>query len=105
GFREQTLLAGIFRQAKDIRKEAAQAQTGKDMYAHAMNESSVDTAHPNGSIRLGVFKTNRRKAFDLTVEELGLHTFLPGATGSGKTTTLERLAGGAQGNGTRPCLI
>jgi len=99
GFREQTLLAGIFRQAKDVRKEAAQAQTGKGMYAHAMNDATVDAAHPNGGIRLGVFKTNRRKAFDLTVEELGLHTFLPGATGSGKTTTLERLADGAMASG------
>ena len=32
-----------------------------------MNESSVDAAHPGGSIRLGVFKTNRSKVFDLTV--------------------------------------
>lgn len=105
GFREQTLLGGIFRQAQEVRKEAAQAQTGKNMYARAMNESSVDAAHPNGSIRLGVFKTNRNKMFDLTVGELGLHTFLPGATGSGKTTTLERLADGAMASGSGLVII
>jgi hypothetical protein len=99
GFREQTLLGGIFRQAQEKRNVANQAQTGKAKYARSMNESSVDTAHPNGSIRLGVFKTNRNRMFDLTVGELGLHTFLPGATGSGKTTTLERLADGAMASG------
>lgn len=99
GFREQTLLGGIFRQAQEKRNVANQAQTGKAKYARSMNESSVDTAHPNGSIRLGVFKTNRNRVFDLTVGELGLHTFLPGATGSGKTTTLERLADGAMASG------
>ena len=105
GFREQTLLAGVFRQASARRAEAAQAQTGKGLYARSMNESSVDAAHPDGSIRLGVFKTNRRKAFDLTVAELGLHTFLPGATGSGKTTTLERLADGAMASGSGLVII
>jgi hypothetical protein len=99
GFREHTLLGGIFRQAQEKRNVANQAQTGKARYARSMNESSVDTAHPNGSIRLGVFKTNRNRMFDLTVGELGLHTFLPGATGSGKTTTLERLADGAMASG------
>lgn len=95
GFREQTLMGGIFRQAQQRRAEAAHADIAKGMYARSMNDTAVATAHPNGSIRLGIFKTNRNKMFDLTVGELGLHTFLPGATGSGKTTTLERLADGA----------
>jgi hypothetical protein len=105
GFREQTLLAGIFHQAKERREESAQAQSGKHMYAHAMNDATVDAAHPTGSIRLGVFKTNRKRMFDLTVAELGLHTFLPGATGSGKTTTLERLADGAMASGSGLVII
>jgi hypothetical protein len=105
GFREQTLLGGIFRQAQEKRNIAHEADTAKHMYARSMNESSVDAAHPNGRIRLGVFKTNRTKMFDLTVGELGLHTFLPGATGSGKTTTLERLADGAMASGSGLVII
>lgn len=58
-----------------------------------------------GRIRLDVEKDNPRRAFDLTLAELSLHTFLPGTTGSGKTTTLERLADGAMIHGTGLVII
>jgi hypothetical protein len=50
--------------------------------------------HPPGLIRLGRdVETNRH--FDLRPAELGEHVFIPGATGSGKTTTIGRLADGS----------
>lgn len=51
------------------------------------------TGHPSGLIRLGIEQETRRP-FDLRPEELAEHVFLPGASGSGKTTTLIRLADG-----------
>lgn len=54
-----------------------------------------DTGHPDGGIRLGALRDNRRKPFDLTPSELRSHVFIPGASGSGKTTTLARIADGA----------
>jgi hypothetical protein len=101
--REKTIHAGIFAQARE--GESGIAATLKDHLRHyasivsPQSPSSVTSAHPPGGIRLGVDKDNRRKAFDLTVADLRLHTFLPGATGSGKTTTLERIADGAMANG------
>ncbi|HCG01495.1 MAG TPA: hypothetical protein DEV93_13235 [Chloroflexi bacterium] len=49
--------------------------------------------HPPGSIRLGE-DTETGQPFDLTLAELGLHVFIPGASGMGKTTTLACLADG-----------
>jgi hypothetical protein len=49
--------------------------------------------HPPGKIRLGQ-NVEDRKHFDLTLEELHEHIFIPGASGSGKTTTVGRLADG-----------
>lgn len=57
------------------------------------------TAHPPGRVRLGVdAETNGPLDLDLP-PELAAHVFLPGASGSGKTTTLARLADGALANG------
>ena len=49
-------------------------------------------------IRLGIDRESRRP-FDLRPEELQQHVFLPGASGSGKTTTIGRLANGVLGLG------
>jgi len=53
--------------------------------------------HPRGKIRLGL--NEFRQVFDLDITELSQHVFVPGATRTGKTTTLMRLAGGALRNG------
>ena len=101
--REKTIHAGIFAQARE--GESGIKSTLQHHLRHyasivsPQSPSSVTSTHPPGGIRLGVDKDNRRKAFDLTVADLRLHTFLPGATGSGKTTTLERIADGAMANG------
>jgi hypothetical protein len=52
------------------------------------------TDHPHGFIRLGRDVEGNRH-FDLDPSELREHVFIPGATGSGKTTTVGRIADGA----------
>jgi hypothetical protein len=60
-------------------------------------DSSVE--HPPERVRLGVdAETNRPLDFDLPAD-LAAHVFLPGASGSGKTTTLARIVDGALANG------
>jgi len=54
--------------------------------------------HPPGVIRLGTISSSSR-AFDLALNEVEQHIFLPGASGTGKTTTIGRLADGALANG------
>jgi Type IV secretion-system coupling protein DNA-binding domain len=57
------------------------------------------TAHPPGRIRIGVdADTTRPLDLDLPAD-LAAHVFLPGASGSGKTNTVMRLADGALANG------
>ncbi len=61
-------------------------------------ETGRSPDHPPGHIRLGLDRETQRH-FDLAVpSEIAGHVFLPGATGSGKTTTLTRLADGALSN-------
>jgi Type IV secretion-system coupling protein DNA-binding domain len=55
-------------------------------------------AHPAGQIRLGMTVESRRP-LDLGLDDIAHHIFVPGASGSGKTTTLVRLADGALANG------
>ena len=55
-------------------------------------------AHPSGKIRLG-FVTDDGRPFDLGADDVAQHIFIPGASGTGKTTTLVRLADGALANG------
>jgi hypothetical protein len=56
-------------------------------------------AHPPGRIRLCVDEETNRP-FDLSLpDDLASHVFLPGATGTGKTTTVARLADGALASG------
>jgi hypothetical protein len=55
--------------------------------------------HPAGHIRLGVdAETNGPLDLELP-GDLATHVFLPGASGTGKTTTVTRLADGALANG------
>ncbi len=54
--------------------------------------------HPESKIRLGVAAEDNRP-FDIGAGEIAQHLFVPGASGSGKTTTLVRLADGALANG------
>jgi Type IV secretion-system coupling protein DNA-binding domain len=56
------------------------------------------TAHPPGFIRLGV-GANDGIPLDLGAHELAHHVFIPGGSGSGKTTTIARIAEGAIANG------
>lgn len=56
------------------------------------------TEHPAGAIRLG-FGVDDHVAFDLGADEIAQHVFIPGASGTGKTTTLMRLVDGALANG------
>jgi len=65
------------------------------------NTSRTDHSpgHPEGGIRLGVdSETNRSLDLQLPVD-LATHVFIPGASGTGKTTTLTRIADGALING------
>src|SRR5487761_1736248 len=60
---------------------------------------SDDAGHPAGSIRLGI-STLTRVPFDVPVPSgIVQHVTLLGLTGSGKTTTAERLAEGATASG------
>jgi hypothetical protein len=59
---------------------------------------SAVSGHPPGKIRLGISPSDGRP-FDLDINEIAQHVFIPGASGSGKTTTLVRLADGALANG------
>jgi len=51
-----------------------------------------------GGIDLGV-NAQSRQPFRISADELALHTFVPGGSGSGKTNTLMLLADGALANG------
>lgn len=55
-------------------------------------------AHPPGVVRLGL-NAERNEAFDLALEELKQHVFIPGASGSGKSTTIARIADGVMAAG------
>ena len=55
------------------------------------------SGHPQATIRLGLEGQNRE--FDLSSEEIRHHIFLPGASGTGKTTTIARIADGALASG------
>lgn len=54
-------------------------------------------AHPEGAIRLGLDTFGG--PFDLSLDELKQHIFIPGLPGVGKTTTLTRLVDGALTHG------
>ncbi len=87
----RTLLPNL-RQEERLRRESAVVHT------MSVRGPMATAAHPNGSIRLGI-EVGSSRPFDLHPRELTQHVFLPGASGSGKTTTLSRLADGALGIG------
>jgi hypothetical protein len=61
--------------------------------------SPPSAAHPARCIRIG-YDLETGRALDLVLpQDLATHVFLPGVTGSGKTTTIARLAEGALVNG------
>jgi Helicase HerA, central domain len=67
--------------------------------ARAMLDAADSPPHPPGAIRLGV-DGDTNAPLDLALPtDLATHVFLPGATGTGKTTTIARLADGALFNG------
>jgi hypothetical protein len=59
----------------------------------------ASTAHPVGRIRLCRDQETDRPLDLILPDDLASHVFLPGATGTGKTTTVARLADGALANG------
>jgi hypothetical protein len=70
---------------------------------HAMlpnqDSSTSSAAHSSGFVRLGV-DAEINRPLDLRLpNELATHVFIPGTSGSGKTTTLARLADGAIASG------
>jgi hypothetical protein len=83
-----TLLGQVRFQRAQRQKEFAAIHGRVDV------RSDYGGPHPDGLIRLGRdAQTNRH--FDLRPSELNEHVFIPGASGSGKTTTVGRLADGA----------
>jgi hypothetical protein len=68
------------------------------LQAMFQSDTQLHMDHQPGSIRLGM-DNELNRPFDLVLpDELAKHVFLPGASGSGKTTTLARLADGALAN-------
>ncbi len=101
--RERTLMSGIYRQARAGSERQSTLSNWLQKYASVVaprpSIQLPDSSHPPGGIRLGADNDNKRRPFDLEVSELRLHSFLPGASGSGKTTTIERIADGAIASG------
>jgi hypothetical protein len=102
--RARTLGAGIVRQGeREWGSGISRTREWLHHYASIVSPAPrmllPDTGHPPGGIRLGALRDNRRKPFDLTMAELRSHVFIPGASGSGKTTTLARIADGALESG------
>jgi len=93
-YRRQTI-GGIewarFNQMESRKRALERGWPGPDA---ALAEPLPAAGHPNGKIRLGVSRDDSR-SFDLDAEEIAQHVFVPGASGTGKTTTLVRLADGA----------
>lgn len=101
--RDRTLSGGLWHQARG-NTEGVTLEDTLRRYASvvappAATPTQTDRGHPPGGIRLGMEKENRRKAFDVTASELNRHVFIPGTSGSGKTTTIVRLADGAMAAG------
>lgn len=79
-----------------VKRSKAMSLGWKDGQAPAAADGAGHE-HPPGKIRLGLDES--RRFFDVTVAEVGQHISVPGASGSGKTTTLIRLADGGLVNG------
>lgn len=74
------------------RKKALERQWPGPQSAARASGDSPKTVHVGTEVE-------SRRVFDLMPNELGQHVFIPGASGTGKTTTLMRLCDGALGAG------
>lgn len=91
GFREHTIGAGIYHQVPRTSRRGQQ-------YDSPMPGGSVaGAANTQGSptVLIGTKTGDPRRPFTVSLDELAHHVFIPGASGSGKTTTLARIADGA----------
>jgi hypothetical protein len=86
-----SLLTWQLRWQRRANKKRAIAVNGPQIAVAPAGDPFV---HPHGCIRLGIDRETRRPV-DLAISELAEHVFIPGASGSGKTTTLSRLSAGA----------
>lgn len=83
----------------DRRRWRAISGSQRAMFASPEPQRSGSPGHPPGAVRIGVdAEANRPLDLELPAD-LAQHVFLPGATGSGKTTTVTRLADGALADG------
>jgi hypothetical protein len=101
GLRRRTVQAQVRRDHRlDVRRWRAISGRRQPMLPDPQTlRSDPSPAHPPGCIRLGVdAETNGSLDLDLPAD-LAAHVFLPGASGSGKTNTVTRLADGALANG------
>jgi hypothetical protein len=92
----QTIQGQEWARARDVAARKKALERGWPGPDAGRDVASV--ADPPGQLRLGVVAEDGRP-FDLDIAELSQHVFLPGASGSGKTTTIARLADGALANG------
>lgn len=97
--RRHTLLGQVAMAAKEQKQRARALQPNFRPGAGAGTHGAEvrDFADPAGQIRLGVDQTG--EPFDLNADEIAQHILMPGASGSGKTTTVVRIAAGALANG------
>jgi len=90
--RARTILGQVHVNAKDHSRRAPALQPGYQPQGGPARQAGLA-----GSIRLGIDQAGA--LFDFAISDIGEHVLLPGATGSGKTTTIVRLASGAVANG------
>ena len=79
---------------QEDKREYKRARSILSNYDGSMGITQISRDHPHGVIRLGGVRDSPKAAIDLTTDELAQHVFLPGASGSGKTTTLARITDG-----------
>ncbi len=84
---------------KEDKREYKRARNLLTNYDGIMGITQISKDHPQGFIRLGADRDAPKLAIDLSPSELAQHIFLPGASGSGKTTTLARITDGVLGLG------
>jgi len=95
-FHAHTLIGQVVMASRESQRRARALQPGFVPTGAAL-ASPADIGDPPGKIRLGVDQLGA--AFNLDARELAQHVLMPGASGSGKTTTLVRIASGALANG------
>jgi hypothetical protein len=91
--RRRTLVGQVHVNADRDRRRARALQPG---YRPTRADSSAGT-DGHGRIHLGIDQGSA--SFDLALTDIAQHVLLPGASGSGKTTTIVRITAGALANG------